>query len=306
VERLFPAFHNTSITTLRLVRNNIQGQRGGDVLRALLVGNNNITKLDLEHNPIGPEGALGLGQGLPGSTRLQSLNLWGCSLGNDGLANLLPACGESMMNNILTHVNLGKNNIEGATGGDVLELLLLRFPQLKVLQLCENNLGPLGAKALASGLMAAACQLKKLYLDHCGLGNDGVANLVPNGHVNRSLTRLTIFMNNICGTEGGENILALAARCTNLDSLGCCADRIIGPTSTPLHAHQYRRLASLLDRKRLCTAANALAGSNSFSILFRFVEEMAHGHDHGLGAIFVILQNDGEDHFCNAYKRAIS
>jgi hypothetical protein len=46
-----------------------------------------------------------------------------------------------------------------------------------------------------------------------------MANLVPDGHGNRSLTRLTISENNIHGTKGGENFLALAARCTNLDGL---------------------------------------------------------------------------------------
>jgi hypothetical protein len=39
----------------------------------------------------------------------------------------------------------------------------------------------------------------------------------------------------------------------------------------------------------------------SFTVLFRFVEEQAHGHERGLSAIFVILQNDGDDLFCTAY-----
>jgi hypothetical protein len=48
----------------------------------------------------------------------------------------------------------------------------------------------------------------------------------------------------------------------------------------------------------------ALAGS-TFSTLFRFVEEQAHRHEYGLGAIFVVLQNDGDDHFCKANNRRI-
>jgi hypothetical protein len=59
----------------------------------------------------------------------------------------------------------------------------------------------------------------------------------------------------------------------------------------------------LLERKRLCTSATDLVGS-SFSALFCFVEE-AHRDEHGFSAIFVILQTDGEDQFCNANNRAI-
>jgi hypothetical protein len=64
-----------------------------------------------------------------------------------------------------------------------------------------------------------------------------------------------------------------------------------------------QRLDLVLDRKRLCNDASALAGS-SFPVLFRFIER-AHRHEHGLSAVFVILLNDGYDHFCNASNRAV-
>jgi hypothetical protein len=59
-----------------------------------------------------------------------------------------------------------------------------------------------------------------------------------------------------------------------------------------------------LERKSLVTEAQELAGS-TFSVLFRFVEEEAHGHENGPSAILVILQNDGDDYFGNANNRAI-
>jgi hypothetical protein len=34
--------------------------------------------------------------------------------------------------------------------------------------------------------------------------------------------------------------------------------------------------------------------------LFQAVEEAAHHDEFGLGAIFVILQNDGDNYFCSA------
>jgi Leucine Rich repeat len=283
LERLLPAFHNTCVTSLDLDDNYIQGHRGGDVLCNLLVGNNNVITLSLERNPLGPEGAIGLGRGLfSRNTRLQQLYLWGCSLGNDGLANLLLlACaGDGMMNNSLTDLGLGNNNIEGATGGCLVKLLLMRFPQLKVLGLSRNNLGPLGACALAPGL-AAACHLKELLLSDCGLGNDGVAGLVPDGHVNRSLTRLMVHENNIRLTKGTENLLALAARCTNLDTL---------EYDYSCHAYdQRRRFGLLLERKRLVTAAQALGDAPASVVFEKLVKTNAH--EHGLSATFLILRD---------------
>jgi Leucine Rich repeat len=303
LESLLPAFHNTSVTRLHLWgSNSIQGQRGGDVLRDLLVGNNTLLELTLSHNrPIGVEGAAGLGQGLfhRNNTRLQNLTLWGCSLGNEGFASLLhAACDGTMNNDSLTYLSLGDNNIEGAEGGRLVELLLLRFPALKVLNLsCNNSIGPLGARALAPGLAAATCHLESLDLSVCGLGDEGVADLVPDGQVSRSLTHLNIQHNNIRRTRGGENVvITLATRCTNLDHLN------VGRGF--LNPDQRHRLGLLLERKRLCNAAQTLAGS-TFPVLFNFVEEQAHSHEHGLSAIFVILQNDGEDHFCTAHDRTV-
>jgi hypothetical protein len=150
---------------------------------------------------------------------------------------------------------------------------------------------------LAPGL-AAATDLVWLSLISCGLGNEGVSNLVPD--CNTSLTRLSLLCSDIQGTVGGENVVALVAHCTNLDKVGfeglCVEGGIFRPD-------QRSSLDTLLDRKRLCTEAAALAGS-SFPVLFRAMEA-AHRNEQGLGVIFVILQNDVEDSCCNANNRAI-
>jgi hypothetical protein len=110
---------------------------------------------------------------------------------------------------------------------------------------------------------------------------------------------------------GGEIVIALASRCTNLDRLHENRlthltfgpderRRLILPTFSP---DQQRRFNLILERNRLYTAAKALAGS-PFSVLFQFMEE-AHRHENGLSAIFAILRNDGDDYFCNANNRAI-
>jgi Ran GTPase-activating protein (RanGAP) involved in mRNA processing and transport len=293
LERLLPAFYNTSVTELHLPRNRIQGQRGGEVVRVLLVGNNTLLNMDLRGNPFGPEGAVGLGQGLAVNKWLQKLILSDCDIGNDGLANLVLSMG-GMSNTSLTLLNLLSNSIEGEEGGRQVTLLLPRFLALNKLCINSNNLGPRAARALAPGL-AAASHLESLDLSHCQLGNDGLTNLVPDGQVNRSFTHLNLDRNYIRGSVGGENVIALAARCTNLDSIN------VGVMT--LCPDDQRRLDLLLDRKRLCTEASALAGS-AFSVLFRAMED-AHRHEHGLSAIFLILQNDGDDYFSTAHNRAI-
>jgi hypothetical protein len=146
------------------------------------------------------------------------------------------------------------------------------------------SIGPLGARAMAPGL-AAASKLECLLLEYCRIGHNGVMELVST-----SLTSLNLRSNDVQGLVGGENVIALAARCTNLVHLDVDYN-VEGRTKPILNPDQQGRLALLLDPKqRLCTEAQALAGS-TFAILFQFVEERAHGHEYGLSAIFVILRN---------------
>jgi Leucine Rich repeat len=296
LERLHPAFYNSSITILDLRYNRIHGPRGGEVLRRLLVGNKTLRELTLNENIVGQEVVRALGQGLgDNKTRLQKLSLCGCQIGNDGLTNLLPD-DDGRTNTFLTELDLSKNDIQGEEGGRRLTLLLERFPSLITLDLDTNPLlGSLGARALAPGLTAAASQLEAIILVGCGLQNDDVANLVPCGQVNRSLVMLDLRSNFMRAPMGGEKILELASRCTNLDSILFNVHM--------RNNNQRCRLNLLLERKRLCTEASTLGGS-PFSVLFSFVER-AHRHEHGLSAIFRILQNDGEDHFSQANNRAM-
>jgi Ran GTPase-activating protein (RanGAP) involved in mRNA processing and transport len=174
------AFHNTIITSLNICWNNIEGQDGGDAVGLLLDGNNTLVELCLSYNRnFGPQGFSGIGQGLAGNNRLQKLILCGCRIGNVGLANWLQSMGETN-HEALTYLDLNYNSIEGADGGRQVGLLLLRFPNLKFLRLYDNNLGPLGAWALAPGLQAAS-HLEDLQIWSCGLGNEGVASIVPVG-----------------------------------------------------------------------------------------------------------------------------
>jgi hypothetical protein len=74
-------------------------------------------------------------------------------------------------------------------------------------------------------------------------------------------------------------VLAMAARCTNLDRL-----------DATIHTSDDKdRLNSLLDRKRLCTAAQALGGAHVSVVFAQLVQ--CNSHDHGLSATFLILRD---------------
>jgi Leucine Rich repeat len=288
LQSLRPAFRSTFITSLIFTRNNIEGQEGGEAVGHLLIGNITLAELILSYNPIGPQGVTGIGQGLAGNNHLQKLILHGCRIGNVSLANLLQSMGDTI-HMALTYLYLSENNIEGADGGRHIGLLLPHFPNLKLLCLDDNNLGPLGARALALGLQAAS-HLEELRLYSCGIGKNGVASLVPVGQVNQSLIRLDLRRNGIQGKEGGENVVALAEHCMKLEQFFI---------AIALDPDQRRRLDFVLKGgNRLFTASQALGGQ-PFPVLFEAVEE-AHRHEFGLGAIFVILQSDGDDYFCSA------
>jgi Leucine Rich repeat len=293
LQSLRPAFHNAIITSLQITSNDIGGQDDGegDAVGHLLIGNNTLVKLILMYNrSFGPQGATGIGQGLAGNNHLQKLILHGCRIGNVSLANLLQSMGDTI-HKALMYLDLADNSIVGADGGRQLGLLLLHFPNLQFLSLNDNNLGPLGACALAPGLQPAS-HLEDLQMYGCGLDNeDGVASLVPVGQVNRSLIRLNLDHNNIQGKDVGENVVALAERCMKLEDLAI---------HMTLDLDHRRRLDFVLrGGNRLYTAALAVGGQ-PFPVLFQAVLEEAHHHEFGLSAIFVILQNDGDDYFCSA------
>jgi hypothetical protein len=79
------------------------------------------------------------------------------------------------------------NRIENAEGGRQVSLFLQRCPNVKMLDMENNSLGPLGASTLAPALSASASHLKGLELSRCGIGNAGVANLVASGETKKHL-----------------------------------------------------------------------------------------------------------------------
>lgn len=138
LEILLPAF--TRLTLLYLKSNNIEGERGGEVIEAVLVDNNTLEELNLSFNPqFGPNGARGVGQGLARNNVLQDLDLSRCNIGNEGIRNLVNAVSETTTTSALTHVRLQSNNIEGTVGMQLVVSLARRLENLQVLALAGND-----------------------------------------------------------------------------------------------------------------------------------------------------------------------
>jgi len=77
---------------------------------------------------------------------------------------------------------------------------------VRVLHLCENNIGSLGAKQIANALRVNGT-LTTLYLNHCKLGDDGARHLARALMNNKSIRILHLDQNGI-GDGGAQSLAA--------------------------------------------------------------------------------------------------
>ena len=98
-----------------------------------------LTHLSLKNCGIGNDLAFYLGQGLPSTRILQSLNLSQNKIGDRGATSIALGLMQRMQGGSLVHLHLGRNQI-GDGGGYQLALLLRVNPQLTDLNHEYNNL----------------------------------------------------------------------------------------------------------------------------------------------------------------------
>lgn len=77
---------------------------------------------------------------------------------------------------------------------------------LRVLDVCDNNIGSLGAKQIANALRVNR-SLQELYIDHCKLGDDGAKHLAGALMDNKTLRVMHLNQNGI-GDAGAQSIAA--------------------------------------------------------------------------------------------------
>ncbi|KAK3281841.1 hypothetical protein CYMTET_10391 [Cymbomonas tetramitiformis] len=222
---------NTSLSTVNVWGNAVQleGARAlADAVRQRnapikLCGSLlDVDALDLSIKKLKPADAILLTNDLVFNTSLNTLDLEGNNIGNEGaeaLAAALSPNEEGVFNTFLNTLNLGRNNI-GNEGAEALAAALSPNEEgvfntsLNTLDLESNGIGPEGVQALADALTPNAEGVFNTSLNALGLGANWIGlegvqaladALTPNaeGVFNTSLNTLDLSNNDI-GPEGAK------------------------------------------------------------------------------------------------------
>jgi len=216
---------------------------GGIVLSAFIANNCNMTKLDLEGNRIGPEGATALAEVLCSVTKLHFLNMRDnniCASGATAISEALikhrklkhldlrdnrtGASGPGKLapaikaNENLTNLNAVEMDPHGDSGGWVVRKMtdpayemvfvagrLLRMDNVTSLDLSESQLGYEGAKLLFPALQNCT-NLQHLVLRGNALRSAGAAEIAPAFTACVKLEYLDLSYNSIDQGEGTKAI----------------------------------------------------------------------------------------------------
>ncbi|XP_072133416.1 NACHT, LRR and PYD domains-containing protein 3-like [Mobula birostris] len=150
-----------------------------------------IKHLDLENCHIQCEGIQRLG---PGLHKCQELRLGENKLGDSGVKLV----SEALRNPECKIQKLGLDNVDLTdSGAEDLASALSTKPSLTELDLSANNLGYSGVKLVSAALRNPECKIQKLWLNHVGLTDSGVEDLVSALSTNPSLTLLDLVSNSL-------------------------------------------------------------------------------------------------------------
>jgi Ran GTPase-activating protein (RanGAP) involved in mRNA processing and transport len=153
---------------------------GAEAIKAIAEGlraNDSIRSVDLFGNSIGL-GAEKLAQALLTNTRMESITLSSCEIGDEGLVHISRA----LLRNTSLRTLLLRNNGFTASGMNELAVCLAENGTLSLLDLGDNKIGDEGAESLSQGLVGNFA-LKKLVVRKTDIGDDGVealAVVLPN------------------------------------------------------------------------------------------------------------------------------
>jgi Leucine Rich repeat len=223
--------NNTVLRELALTYNAIQGPVAGNHLRRLVLTVPSLKRLVLCFNgDLGLDGARALfavdptttGSAASVMSRLQSLDVAYCALGNAGLAQMIASMKPESSYSApptLVYLNLSCNCLRGHEGGESLARLLQYCEQLETLRVANNRgLGPEGARALAPAL-ATHCRLQNLDISVCEIKDSGASEILT------SLFSTTTSRPSACCLKS----LELGGNTLSATSLVCLADYLKGP-----------------------------------------------------------------------------
>ncbi|EJK51644.1 hypothetical protein THAOC_29165, partial [Thalassiosira oceanica] len=149
-----------------------------------------LLKLVLRGNSLDDDCTRLLAQGLSDCKQIESLDLSGNRISDNGLDVLVQSLPKSVY-----ALHLARNDIALAR-----HVRLLRF---EVLNIGGNTLCPGGTGVIAASLANPECRLECLYLSQCNIGDEETAILADGLCYNQRLTDMSLGNNNI--TERGWN-----------------------------------------------------------------------------------------------------
>ena len=195
---------DTHVTSLILKGRQIT-TRGIKHLAAMLKENKTITTLDLSDNDLDTEGIEALVEGLKENTTLQTLDLSATKINNTGILVLVEALKK---NPNLQKLNLSFNRISALGANDLARLLI--ESKLRQLIITNNQLGDEGVAILEEALKENKF-LTILNLRLNQIGNLGACALARVLVENRGILSVLRVDYNLIGPEGVD-ILRAAAR----------------------------------------------------------------------------------------------
>jgi Ran GTPase-activating protein (RanGAP) involved in mRNA processing and transport len=135
---------------------------------------------------------------------LEELHLGENNLGDEGVAIL---CEGVLTNQSLRLLDLRSNSLTEQAALSI-QGIVAQAHFLQALCLCQNELGPAGAAALARGLQQSSATMKRLSLSENFIGTEGSNSMARILRVNKSLQELDLSVNGIC--SDGAAIMAKA------------------------------------------------------------------------------------------------
>ncbi|GCC33448.1 hypothetical protein chiPu_0011917 [Chiloscyllium punctatum] len=216
---ILPVFQRLKKLSLEAIDIDSQGMV---TLAASLCKCRDIKEINLSQNELGEEGATELGKILPRLEQLKKINFSGIStaaglVGTNRLVTGLSNC------TILEEINLDSLTLSDS-GAQLLADRMLKMARLKKLNLRSNSIGWKGAAHLASGLKSCPA-IVEIDLWGNTIEDVGVMKLADVLPVMKHLKILNLTQNNITAT-GGERLAQALKQCPSVEEIHLSTNKI--------------------------------------------------------------------------------
>ena len=149
---------------------------GARFLATLLVRNSTLAALSVAENEIADEGGIVLSRALASNRCLRHIDMSSCGIGDRTVLELSQALRWAGPASVLTSFSARGNSISGL-GTRELSRALMACPNLRALDLSDNNLEGHGVESLVMAALSAGCTLEVLTLAGNEVGDNGMERI---------------------------------------------------------------------------------------------------------------------------------